>query len=619
MEADRRSGRGARGARLFLVALAGLTGLTMAWAIQIPTTLADFHLPGTQIGDVQPGAYQISSDCRTCHGDYEPASDPWSTWSGSLMAQAGRDPLFLAQMTNANQDVADVGYFCLRCHVPMSFATGHAYQSDGSTLDAQDKDGVGCHFCHSVVDPVYAPGVSPPEDADILRSLVDVPRQYGNAMFVLDPSGSRRGPRADAAPLHELIQSPFHRRSEMCGTCHDVGNVATNRQPDGTYRYNTLGQAPRSADPHAQFPLERTYTEWKLSAFASGGVDMGGRFGGDGAAGVSSCQDCHMPLATGRAASMGPERTDLRKHDFAGATAPVLRLIAEAERGNPEVDQAALRRGIAKATSMLERAATLQLSQTHGNLLVRVVNESGHKLPTGHIEGRRVFLTVRFLDAQGQLLREYGHYDATHADLDASTTRVYEMTVGLSESAASVTGLPPGPTGHMSLADTVVKDTRIPPRGYDVAAFADGGAPIVGAPYLDGQHWDNAWFAVPLGAARVEVELSYQCLPREYIEHLRDGNVTDDRGRRLFDLWERTGKGAPIVMARATEAVHRFLFGDVDGDCVVGRSDGWVLIAALGTDWSQPAFVPAADLDGDHRVGTEDWAIYLQRYGSHCP
>ncbi len=619
MEADRRRGRVANRARVLVVALAGLTGLTMAWAIQIPTTLADFHLPGTQIGDVQPGTYHLSDDCRSCHGDFEPASDPWSTWSGSLMAQAGRDPLFLAQMTNANQDVADVGYFCLRCHVPMSFATGHAYQSDGSTLDAQDKDGVGCHFCHSVVDPVYTPGVSPVEDVDILRSLADVPRQYGNAMFVLDPSGSRRGPRADAAPLHELIQSPFHRRSEMCGTCHDVGNVATNRQPDGTYRYNTLGQAPRTADPHAQFPLERTFTEWKLSAFASGGVDMGGRFGGEGATVVSSCQDCHMPLATGRAASMGPERTDLRKHDFAGATAPVLRLIAEAERGNPEVDQAALRRGIAKATSMLERAATLQLSQTHGNLRVRVVNESGHKLPTGHIEGRRVFLTVRFFHAAGQLLREYGHYDAAHADLDADTTRVYEMTVGLSDAAASMTGLPPGPTGHMSLADTVVKDTRIPPRGYDVAAFAEGGAPVVGAPYVDGQHWDDAWFAVPHGATRVEVELSYQCLPREYIEHLRDGNVTDDRGRRLFDLWERTGKGEPIVMARATDALQRFLFGDVDGDCVVGRSDGWILIAALGTDWSQPAFVPAADLDGDHHVGPEDWALYMQRYGTHCP
>lgn len=326
-----------------------------------------------------------------------------------------------------------------------------------------------------------------------------------------------------------------------------------------------------------------------------------------------------MPIVAGRAASMGPQRPDLRKHDFAGATAPVLRLIAEAEKGNPEVDQLALRRGIAKATSMLERAASLQVSQSHGSLRVRVINESGHKLPTGHIEGRRVFLSVRFFHAQGQLLREYGHYDPVQADLDSETTRVYEMVVGLSDYAASVTGLQPGPTGHMSLADTVVKDTRIPPRGYDSATYAAGGAPVVGAPYADGQYWDDAWFAVPRGAARVEVELSYQCLPKEYIEHLRDGNVTDDRGTRLYDLWQRTGKGEPIVMATATSAVQPFLFGDVDGDCTVGRSDGWAILAASGTDWSQPSFVAAADLDGNHRVGPEDWAIYLQRYGSHCP
>jgi hypothetical protein len=585
-------------------ALVAAAACAAASAAVVATTLEDFHLPGTQVGDIPAWVFQDSSSCRTCHGDYAPdASDPYQSWAGSLMAQAGRDPLFLAQMSTANQDVQDVGYFCLRCHVPMSFPTGHAYQSDGSTLDALDKDGVNCHFCHSMVDPRYAPGASPPQDRQILGQMAEVPGHYANAMFA----------------LHEMTYSPFFRSGDMCGTCHDVGNVATQRQPDGTYRYNQLGQGPRTDDPHQMFPLERTYTEWKLSTFANGGVDMGGRFGGTGVTVVSNCQDCHMPRTAGKAASMGPDRPDLARHDFAGAAAPVLRMIAEAEQTNPAVDQLALQRGIASAEDMLRRAATLTLQQQGGGLRVRVTNESGHKLPTGHIEGRRVFLSVRFYGAQDVLLREYGHYDLEHADLDGPSTRVYEMVVGLSDAAALATGFPAGPTGHMSLADTIVKDNRIPPRGFQHASYAAGGAPVVGAPYADGQHWDDAWYQIPPGAVRVEAELAYQCLPREYVVHLREANQTDGRGAILMRLWERTGRGAPIRMALINASLQSFLFGDVDGDCRVGRSDGLAILAAWGSDWTQPGFVPRADLDGDHRIGREDWGLFVPRFGQHCP
>jgi hypothetical protein len=48
------------------------------------------------------------------------------------------------------------------------------------------------------------------------------------------------------------------------------------------------------------------------------------------------------------------------------------------------------------------------------------------------------------------------------------------------------------------------------------------------------------------------VTLYYQNLPRHYIEALRDSNVTDHWGQTLYDLWEATGKGAPILMASAS-------------------------------------------------------------------
>lgn len=540
------------------ILLAPLLALAVsaAFAVPVPTTLEDFHVPGTQTGDLVPGALLTSTSCRGCHGLYDAANDPYSTWNGSLMSHAGRDPLFFAQMSTANQDAAEVGYYCLRCHVPISIVSGHADQADGSTLDAADRDGVSCHFCHALVDPLYKPGISPPEDVAVLAGLSAVPAHYGNSMFVLDPTTSRRrGPYSDSAAPHAWLPSPFHRTGEMCVTCHDVGNVEATLTPQGTYRYNALDTPSPTDDPAQQFPLERTGTEWKLSAFANGGVAMGGRFGGDVPEVIETCQDCHMPRYAARGGSSGDVRPDLARHDFAGAAAQVLDLIAAYTQGDPEVDQNAIAVARAKAVDMLERAASLDLHQDGGDLVVRVTNETGHKLPTGHIEGRRVWINVRFLTAAGALVAEHGGYDTATATLDTASTTVYEMHVGLSEDAAIVTGLPAGPTGHMSLADTILKDNRIPPRGFDNAAFAAGGAPVVGANYADGQYWDEPPFPIPAAADRAEVTLRYQNTPREYIEHLRDGNVTDDWGTTLHRLWSDTGRGAPIPMLSVSSNV----------------------------------------------------------------
>ncbi len=578
----------------------GLLGTCVLLGAVIDMTLEDFHVAGTQVGDVTTDVIWDSSNCTMCHtsGGGEPTKPaPWSTWNGSLMAHAGRDPLFFAQMTTAEQDVGGVGYYCMRCHVPLSIPSGHAYITDGSALDSYDRDGVNCHFCHSMVDPFYKPGISPPEDADILAALVDVPDFVGNAMFVLDPEGRRRGTRADGKALHQVLQSPFHASSEMCGTCHDVGNVAVSRMPNGTYSYNAIDQRAPSADPWMQFPLERTYTEWKLSQFASTGVETGGRFGGDLTV-VSSCQDCHMPTTQGKGCIIGPTRTDLRRHDFAGAAVSVLSMVAELHKNDPSVDLVSIQDAKTRSISMLQRAATLQVSQEGGSVRVRVINESGHKIPTGHIEGRRMWVTVRLLNDTGATLHEYGGYHAEKAELDAASTEVYEMLVGLSPAAAALTGYSAGPTGHMSLADTIVKDNRIPPRGFSNAAFEAGGAPVVAHQYADGQHWDDSWFALRHGTSQVAVELYYQNVPKEYVEHLRDGNHTDNTGQLLWELWNATDRGAPVLMAGMLAPVQPFLLVDLNSDQRVDGQDLSLLLEAWGSSDSPADLIPPRGVDG---------------------
>lgn len=583
---------------------------------QVPMTLEDFHLPGTQVGDVSPAIVGPSENCSACHGNYDLASEPFNTWRGSLMGQAGRDPLFYAQMATANQDVANVGYYCMRCHVPFSFLTGSAYQPDGSTIDETDRDGVSCHFCHSMVDPVYKPGISPPQDEAILSGLTAVPSYYGNSMFVLDPSGLRRGPYANAQPPHAFVQSDFFRRGDFCGTCHDVGNVAVTRLTDGTYRYNNLNQPTPTEDPAGQFPLERTYTEWKLSAFAQGGVDMGGRFGGDGGTTVSTCQDCHMPRTSARGCFFGPERGDLARHDFAGASAWVLEIIGLYHEGDPAVDQSSLVEGRQKAIDMLSRAVSLELEQNCGGVRVRVINESGHKIPTGHIEGRRIWADVKVFGAESQLLREYGHYDDETAHLDESSTDVYEMHVGLSDYASFVTGYPVGVTTHMALADTIEKDNRIPPRGFNNAAYEAAGAPVVGSVYEDGQYWDDTYFWLPDEASNVEVTVNYQTVTRHYIEALRDGNVTNDWGDILYQLWLDTNKGAPIPMATQRLDLSAFVRGDDNGNGGIDLADlGAFLECAGDPNESTLDGCQCMDFEGDRDTDLADFAAFQRRLG----
>lgn len=590
--------------------LAGLLLLTVG-AI-VPMTLEDFHLSGTQIGDVQPSAIRDAQHCALCHGDYDPAHEPYATWKGSLMGNAGRDPLFFAQMTNANQDVDNVGYFCMRCHVPLSFVTGHAYQPGGGTLDNYDRDGVNCHFCHAMVDPIYTPGVSPPEDQAILDGLLEVPAHYANAMFVLDPAGARRGPRADAQAPHEMLHSPFHKSAAFCGTCHDVGNVAVSRQPDGSYRYNTIDQRTPDENPATQFPLERTYTEWKLSAFANGGVNMGGRFGGVGGPMVSTCQDCHMPRAAARACFIGPDRSDVAVHDFAGASSWVLEIIGLHYQNDPDVDQAALAAGRAKAIDMVQRAASLRVEQDCGALRVRVINETGHKIPTGHIEGRRIWAGVKFFDAAGARIAEYGAYDPVEAHLDEHSTHVYEMKIGLSPLAAQITGLPAGETTRMSLADTIVKDNRIPPRGFNNAAFAAAGAPVVAAAYADGQYWDDIYYNIPPTAVRAEVGLFYQTVTRHYIEALRDGNHTDQWGNILHGLWEQTGRAPPVFMTGFESTLTPVIAGDLNCDSAVDPADLALFVDVLVGVESTPSLVARADLTHDGVADGRDVQLMTQ-------
>jgi hypothetical protein len=97
-----------------------------------------------------------------------------------------------------------------------------------------------------------------------------------------------------------------------------------------------------------------------------------------------------------------------------------------------EVNQAALDAGVTRARAMLQKAATLSTSSpSSGVLRVRVTNETAHKLPSGYPEGRRIWINIRFFDANAVLLGETGRYDSATATLVADPQlKVYESSPG---------------------------------------------------------------------------------------------------------------------------------------------------------------------------------------------
>ncbi len=548
----------------------GLDTLTLAASLSVPrsvltTTREDFFSPGTQPGALNQ-AIPPSIDCDTCHS--EPVYD---RWRGSMMAQAGRDPLMWAALAVANVDAPDSGDYCLRCHTPKGWLEGRSHPGDGSALKADDlSNGVACGLCHRVVDPVSSVvDETTAIDQAIRAGLPDpIPAGYvGSGALIVDPDDNRRGPFTFSEPLpyHSAYQTaPFRQtsdaagRARLCGTCHNVDNpILVWDVGKGQYWPNLSGFAAGEL-----FPVERTYDEWLYSDYARQGV-YAPRFAGRKADGfVSACQDCHLPRATGIAAdpAFNPVTRDcqttgcLPQHIMVGGNTwipeliqnPGWRLSAESEAGY-------LHETMSQARQMLSNAATVSVALTTSDTVkiatVRVTNHTGHKFPTGYPEGRLTWLNLKAYDAEGNLLYESGIYDEGTGRLQRDPdVKVYEVKQGITPELAAFLGKAAGASFHFVLNNTTVKDNRIPPVGYKQALYDKPGLRPVGANYADGQFWDDTTYTVPMGTERLIATLYYQTASREYVEFLASSGGVD--GLALAELWASL-KSPPQVVARA--------------------------------------------------------------------
>ena len=463
---------------LFLICIVGIQQVRAA--LVVPN---EIQQPGTQPGEVNN--LESPDKCDNCHGGYNQAVEPAFNWRGSMMANAGRDPIFWATLAIAEQDFDGSGDLCIRCHSAGGWYAGRSTPTDGSGLMAGDADGVDCDTCHKMTntnDNELLGVMNPPFIANNEAGS----GYYGSGMLSLWGGNEKLGPYNDAAARHQFTQSQFHRDVSFCGSCHDVSNPAVGDLADNNGAQSTAdpvfasgvlgspvdGKAAFNNFPYQYGIVERTFSEYYsgglsktlVSNYASLPDDLKdgaikaafdsakGNYA-DGTPRYFSCQTCHVRATTGVGCNKNgvPTRSDLPLHDMTGGNywMPDVILYQDAQGtlrlggGLSTVQSDAIIAGQSRAQQQLNLAASLSVS---GNTL-RITNLTGHKLISGYPEGRRMWLNVRWYDSSNILLREDGKYDVVASingtsvksivDLADPNTKIYEAHYGMTQEWAN--------------------------------------------------------------------------------------------------------------------------------------------------------------------------------------
>jgi hypothetical protein len=583
----------------------------------------DLTARGSQPGLTHP--LEDSGNCTGCHaGGPIEFHYPATSWKGSMMANAGRDPVFWAALDVANADgeslgVPGVGDWCLRCHVPEGWFGGRVSKTtsggrvdgaDGCLLQGDHDDppgfgndysGIGCHFCHRVEPKGPAGEPNFLESGDIW--IDDLACATGSGPCRAGPYDYSDG---TSPPPHAWKKSEHISSSEMCGSCHNVTSPLNNGVPVRTLI------SPAGIDTGIAFPIERTYTEWLKS-------DYGTALFADGLEAVpvqnqpgvnvkrqQTCQDCHMEIARSEdpqeqflGCFFGPNRNGkLSIHNFSGANTWVPKIL-KGEFPSLGLDEA-FDQAVQWSTELLtERTATIVTRATRSGdgqalaIEVEVTNLSGHKLPTGYSEGRRMWIELEVRDAGGAVIYSNGAWNPATGELQRDAqTRVYEIKQGIwdpQSGQCKITDAQGRAVFHFVRNNCVAKDNRIPPLG-----FTGGGdievAPVAAVypPERPGsnrlRNVDVVSVTAPIagaqGALTIRSRLHYQTASKEYIEFLRDqavergfpaentlcadgpgrpfdvGPQAQSRGAYLYSLWSNPSYGrSPPVMVDSAQVV----------------------------------------------------------------
>ena len=330
---------------------------------------------------VKPEDWTDPRLCGQCH------TRQYEGWNGSMHSNSFEDPVFQALWALAEKANPEMRNHCGTCHTPIGITTGTVefHPDEGLhgkfTAPTVAAMGVSCDVCHTI------------SGTNLQKTAV---LEHGNASFIVSPGNKKRATLEDAkSPYHETEYSEHHAKADFCGNCHNIFHPGNN------------------------FPIERTYDEWKYSVYAQKGIQ---------------CQDCHMvpveianrvademkrpeeldePSLEGFAGLGGKWRKVIHKHGFVGGNAVVTAAIngsKDAEKPENLGKDSNYQQAIARLQSVASLQLKLQKKAGHlHQLKVKVTNErAGHNLPTSLTEVRQVWIEVVVKDDQGRELARSG-------------------------------------------------------------------------------------------------------------------------------------------------------------------------------------------------------------------
>ena len=451
-------------------------------------------------------------------------------WSTSMMANATRDPYWRAKVASELHRTpglsAEINDKCSRCHAPMANDSarkdgkpivifGSGFLNPANAYYDHALDGVSCTACHQISDDVN------------LGTLAGISGKYKILQYADPVQRPAYGQYANpfVRPMQNNVSfTPQHgshmSTPEMCATCHDLKTPFVDAAGN-----------PASTTPESEFPEQMVYSEWRNSAYKTGGSQE------------KTCQACHMPKVSGNVLiSTRPmnlaARPDFSQHTFLGANTTMMDILNN-NRTALEVTATGFEQSIVDTRALLQSAASIQvISSEYSNnrlkVTLKITNHTGHKLPSAY-PSRRVYIHFLLKDKNGQVFFESGKLNANGSivgvalDEDSTTYEPHYETI-TAEDQVQVYGPimenTDGAVTHTLLrAAAYKKDNRLLPAGFDKQTVPNDvavkGAALSDDNFIGGS--DTITYLIDVGTQRgfsVEASLNYQTLAYGHLQDL---------------------------------------------------------------------------------------------------
>ncbi len=346
----------------------------------------------------------------------------------------------------------------------------------------------GCNGCHAPL-AFLAGDVTPPRPEEGSRanesvscdlchtiSAIKTDDEYPyNFSYVSSPGRTKYGTKEGLESPHHVTQKlDIFAQAEFCGNCHNEKN------PFGVW-------------------VKSTQIEWAEGPYAEQGVP---------------CHQCHMPKAWGKNAKMAKEDM-VAQHLFHGAHDPGKVGGAIEIRMHPTEREVEY-----------DGAVELKLQLFNG--------KAGHKIPTGSVEDRILWLHVTAVDANG---KEY------HLPVDPKGFDGEEYTIAADELAYVDMGVPKGIADFkgvqrdgVPVGDRIFRMPYFDPNG--IMTIMQWNTAKLGVDYRIGPRETKietyTWQLpddIPVGKVQFKAQLNYQKLVKPVADFL---NVPEDESEIML-------------------------------------------------------------------------------------